>query len=160
MQRSTLNTAFTILALVFVVLAAVATLNLLGQLPSQTATPTADGSQANQTPTIANTPAFAAAVEASVKQSPPSEGQILFGQYGCMRCHGTPSGPGPYFIGMAERAATRRPGYSATAYLYESIVEPNAFVPLPFPGGLMPLNLKDQIPPDEIDKIVAYLLTK
>jgi hypothetical protein len=99
-------------------------------------------------------------VEASVKQSPPSEGQILFGQYGCMRCHGTPSGPGPLFIGMGKRAETRRPGYSAAAYLYESIVDPNAFVVPNFPGGLMPQNLKQQIPAANVDKIVAYLLTQ
>jgi len=29
-----------------------------------------------------------------------------------------------------------------------------------YPAGLMPQNLKQQIPPDQIDKIIAFLLTQ
>ncbi len=151
MSRTQINTLFTVLALVFVVFAIVGAVGVLPQLPGQSlATPTG-----NATP-----PPFAADVETRVRNASPDAGSTLFAQYGCMRCHGTASSPGPYFVGIGQRAATRRPGYSAAAYIYESITSPNAYVVPGYPAGLMPQNLKEQIPENQIYTLIAWLLTQ
>jgi len=64
----------------------------------------------------------------------PERGRQLFEQvYGCIACHGDPSIPGsnnvgPHLAGLSTRAATRIEGVSALQYIYQSILEPNAFI--------------------------------
>ncbi len=64
---------------------------------------------------------------------------------------------GPSMIGVGTRAATRKPGYSAELYLYESITQPSAYVVQNFQDGLMPPNFKEVLTPQQISDIVAYL---
>jgi mono/diheme cytochrome c family protein len=95
---------------------------------------------------------------ARVAQADPARGQLLYTQYGCIGCHGTAvNGPAPYIGGTGSRAATRRAGYSATAYLYESITNPNAFIVQGYPTGLMPQNFKQTIPESDLLNLIAYI---
>lgn len=61
-------------------------------------------------------------------------GEALYmGKYGCVACHGDPAqagtnNVGPHLAAVATRAMTRVDGQSAAQYLYESILEPNAFI--------------------------------
>jgi len=117
----------------------------------------------NTTPTavLVNTPSFdAALVEANVSRANPARGSALFSEYGCSACHGVPNGTGPYVQGLDQRAATRRPGYSAAVYLYESITDPNAFIVPNYPANVMPQNFKAIIPPDSLYDLIAWLLTQ
>jgi cytochrome c553 len=107
-----------------------------------------------------NAPAFASDVEAGVAAADPAKGQTLFNTYGCVACHGNENGTAPYVVGLGTRAATRRPNYSAAAYIYESIIEPNAFVVQDYPTGLMMQNFKSIIPDDQLYNLVAWLLTQ
>jgi mono/diheme cytochrome c family protein len=69
-----------------------------------------------------------------------SAGEQLFREKGqCTTCHaiGRPGGRGPDLAGVGGRAATRKPGTTATAYLVESLVNPGAFVVEGFPN-IMP----------------------
>ena len=93
---------------------------------------------------------------------------------GCFACHSPAPGVsmvGPSVAGLGERAEAMvtSPEYTGTAtdaegYIRESILDPNAYL-VPGPtfsaGGVsfMPQNTEDLLSPEEIDQLVAYLLT-
>ena len=89
---------------------------------------------------------------------------------GCNSCHITTGLPevdsamlGPDQTNLGAIAPTRREGYTAEEYLRESILEPSAFIVEECPLGpclqVMPENYGDQLNEDEVDAIVAYLLS-
>jgi cytochrome c5 len=144
------------LILIFGVVTIVATLAALAgivtSIPDQ---------KAMLTPVVVEgAPAFAAAVEAKVAAADPSKGEAVYTEYGCVACHSQEYGAGPSLVGIGARAATRRPNYSAAAYLYESIVNPNAYTVPDYAAGVMLQNFKDRIPEDRLYDLVAWLLTR
>jgi len=64
----------------------------------------------------------------------PKRGRQLYeGVYGCVACHGDPDLPGsnnvgPHLAGVATAAAGRIEGVGGADYLYQSILDPNAFI--------------------------------
>jgi mono/diheme cytochrome c family protein len=66
-------------------------------------------------------------------------GEKIFREKGqCTTCHGIGrAGRGPDLAGVGARAATRKPGTKATAYLVDSLLNPSAFVVEGFPN-IMP----------------------
>ena len=107
---------------------------------------------------------------------PVALGQALFRQTppGCFACHSTTVGVnlvGPSLAGIGTTAAQRiaDPNYrgearDAVGYIRESIVNPNAFVltgPTYSAGGrsLMPTGFDVSLTPQQIDELVAYLMT-
>jgi hypothetical protein len=59
--------------------------------------------------------------------------RLFVGVYGCIACHGDPAiagsnNVGPHLGGVAAVAGNRQEGTSAAQYLYESIIEPGAFI--------------------------------
>jgi cytochrome c2 len=81
---------------------------------------------------------------------------------GCRICHSLDLGVtlvGPSFDGIATRAATRVPGLSAEEYIRQSILDPNAYVVEGFPAGQMLQNFEDLLTAEDIDNLVAFLLT-
>src|SRR5262245_31601042 len=67
-------------------------------------------------------------------------GEKIFREKGqCTTCHtlGGPGGRGPDLGGVGARAATRKPGTSAKAYLIESLINPAAFLVPGYPN-IMP----------------------
>lgn len=87
-----------------------------------------------------------------------ANGETLFTQ-ACAGCHGEKDGAGPGRPGMGERAAERVENLSAVEYLHQSIVEPGAFVVEGF-SDIMPPTFGDQFSEDEINDLVAYMLTQ
>ena len=80
----------------------------------------------------------------------------------CSSCHATDPGrrlTGPSLAGVAERAAERVPGMTAEDYLRQSILEPNAYVVEGFSRGVMYQKFGDVLSDEDIDDLVAYLLT-
>ncbi len=77
----------------------------------------------------------------------------------CSACHGAQDGAGPAVTGIAERAATRVDGMTAADYLHESIVDPSAYVVEGF-ADIMPKTFAQQFSDQEINDLVAYLLTQ
>jgi nitric oxide reductase subunit C len=107
---------------------------------------------------------------------PVALGQALFRTVppGCFACHSTAPGVnlvGPSLANIGSMAAQRikEPGYrgkasDAPGYIRESIVDPNASVmagPTYSSGGrsLMPTGLDASLTSEQIDHIVAYLMT-
>ncbi len=81
---------------------------------------------------------------------------------GCRVCHSLKPGEvivGPSFDGVATAARTRVPGLTAEEYLHQSIVDPNAYIVDGFEPDVMLQNFEDLLTAEEIDNLVAFLLT-
>ena len=89
---------------------------------------------------------------------------------GCNSCHVTTGLPlvdaamlGPDQTNLGAIAGTRREGYTAEEYIREAIVEPSAFIVEECPLGqclqVMPENYGELLTEEEIDAVVAYLLS-
>jgi cytochrome c2 len=92
-----------------------------------------------------------------------ANGQTVFNSAGCVACHSLEPDKiivGPSQAGIATRAATRKPGYTAEVYLYESITRPSAYVVEGFPDGVMPKTFKGTLKPQELADVIAFLLTQ
>ena len=99
---------------------------------------------------------------AALPKGDPQAGQTEFTAAGCVACHSLQPNVrivGPSQVGIATRAATRQPGYSAEMYIYESITRPNAYVVEGFPSDVMPKTFKDTLKPQQIADLIAFLLT-
>lgn len=82
---------------------------------------------------------------------------------GCAGCHhlnedATNELAGPNQWNLHETAATRVDGKSAEEYVYESIVNPTAYIVPGYEGVAMPDNFATQMTEEEIDSLVAWLL--
>jgi coenzyme F420-reducing hydrogenase delta subunit/NAD-dependent dihydropyrimidine dehydrogenase PreA subunit len=81
---------------------------------------------------------------------------------GCRICHSLRPGVklvGPSLAGVATRAETRVPGLPAEAYLRQSILTPDAYVVEGYPAGQMLPDLGKALLPEQLDDLVAFLLT-
>jgi cytochrome c2 len=81
---------------------------------------------------------------------------------GCRICHSLDKGEtiiGPSFYGLADRAGNRVPGMTAEEYLYQSIVDPNAFVVSGYPSGQMIQNFGKILTEEQINDLIAFLMT-
>ncbi len=87
-------------------------------------------------------------------------GQIVFQKH-CAACHNTTSDTivvGPSLLGVATRAQTRIPDQTAQSYLLSSIMRPDEYLVEGFENA-MPSNFGRTLTGEEIDSLVAYLLT-
>jgi mono/diheme cytochrome c family protein len=100
----------------------------------------------------------------------PDRGEALYHQTtigpnaapGCITCHSLEPGKtlvGPSHAGIATKAASIVPGMSAEDYLRESIVTPDAHVTEGFTTGIMYQNYGKDLTEQEINDLVAYLMT-
>ncbi|MBP8001184.1 MAG: cytochrome c [Chloroflexi bacterium] len=87
-------------------------------------------------------------------------GEIVF-QKNCGSCHSTAPDTvvvGPSLAGVATRAATRIPGQDAPGYILSSIMRPDEYLVEGFDNS-MPNNFGRKLTGEEIDSVIAYLLT-
>lgn len=87
-------------------------------------------------------------------------GKTVF-QQNCASCHSNVADQiivGPSLFGVEQRAARRVPGQDAHTYLLTSIMRPNDYVVAGF-DNLMPESFAKSLTGEEIDAVVAYLLT-
>jgi ferredoxin/cytochrome c551/c552 len=98
----------------------------------------------------------------------PAAGERLFNgatmgaSAGCQICHSLEPGVqlvGPSLAGVATRAETRVPGLPAQDYLMQSLVNPDAHVVEGFQPGQMRPDLAKTLTQQELDDLVAFLLT-
>jgi cytochrome c len=92
----------------------------------------------------------------------PARGKNIFASAGCAGCHDVNTGAtlvGPTMKGIALRAGTRKPPMNAVDYLHESVTKPNAFVVKGFTAGVMVQNYGQTLKSNQVDDLVAYLLT-
>lgn len=96
---------------------------------------------------------------------------VLAGNAGCITCHSLEAGKvlvGPTMAGIGTRAASTVPGQTAEEYLRESIANTNAFLAkgcnandpqVQCAAGIMPQDWPQKLSEQQIDDLVAYLLT-
>lgn len=110
------------------------------------------------TPTapVIPTPAFAAG-------SLEAEGSALFSGKGrCAACHSLSADTvivGPSLAGIATHAESRIEGLTASEYIEESILRPDAYRPPGFENEQMDTSLAKQLTVEEVEALVAFLLT-
>ncbi len=97
-----------------------------------------------------------------------ANGAVLFdtyqeaAKYSCSNCHSPSSEKtliGPGLLNIKDRAGSRVEGQSAAEYIYNSIIDTNAYIVEGFDENLMPANWAEIYSDLEIFDIVAYLLT-
>lgn len=79
---------------------------------------------------------------------------VIGTQAGCITCHSLTPGEtivGPSMAGIASRGDE--------AYIRESILNPDAQLVDGFPAGTMPQVWQDELSAEQVDQLVAYLLT-
>ena len=89
-------------------------------------------------------------------------GEDLFLQTGCKACHSldeSVSIVGPSVAGIGSRAGSMVPGQSTEEYLRLAIVEPDAHLVDGYAASIMPRTYAEALNDQEIDNLVAYLLT-
>jgi mono/diheme cytochrome c family protein len=109
---------------------------------------------------------------AEFPEGDPVHGEELFLSYGCTGCHGNLEDEasaliGPWLGNIEEVGATRVEGLTADEYVYQSILDPNAFIvpecptaPCAGPPSAMPNNfaLRMAENPQDLQDIMSYLL--
>ena len=105
---------------------------------------------------------------ATPDNSPEGRGAVLFntsrGGFACATCHYASERRliGPGLAGIAERFTSYELEGSVEAYIHESIVNPTAFIALgepAFPENIMPLNYAALLSEEEIEELIAYILS-
>jgi cytochrome c oxidase subunit 2 len=96
--------------------------------------------------------------------SPEECGQQLVTQFGCIACHSLDGSVvvGPSWKGIAGTVEELEDGSSVTVdagYLFESIVDPDSKVVDDFLPGLMPQSYSESLSKEQIDQIVAFILS-
>ena len=101
----------------------------------------------------------------------PDRGRALFNEmkpeagFACSTCHRVDSQErliGPGLKGVSAWAAENIANQTPEEYLHESIVNPNAYIVEgnpPYPENLMPQIYGQLFTPEQIDDLVAYLMT-
>jgi mono/diheme cytochrome c family protein len=97
----------------------------------------------------------------------PEKGHTLFGMVligdpqtpGCATCHSLQPGKtivGPSLAGVSTRAAQTE---DANQFLRQSILEPDAIIAPSFASGVMYSRYANSLTTEQVDDLVAYLLT-
>jgi nitric oxide reductase subunit C len=99
----------------------------------------------------------------AVPADPVANGRYWFSRppANCATCHSLEPDAiivGPSLAGVATRAQTRVPGQSAEEYLRNSLLHPGDFV-VPGFANVMAQNLGDVLSSEQINNIIAFLLT-
>lgn len=82
--------------------------------------------------------------------------------FACETCHFVDQEAqkiGPGLLNVGTRADSRIAGEPAETYLKNSILHPNDFVVDGFTPNLMPQSYQDLLSDEEVDALVAYLMT-
>lgn len=107
----------------------------------------------------------------ATQEGDPELGAAAYQNYGCNGCHGLPEEAGSATVGpwlgdIATNGSERIDGYSAQDYIYDSILNPNAFISPDCPTGpctepsLMPGDFANRMGnnPQEMADILSYLM--
>jgi cytochrome c2 len=100
----------------------------------------------------------------------PANGEKLFAAQGCSACHSLKEGekiigPSLYHIGQTAANRIKDAGYKGKAKtaeecLRESIVEPNVYVVPGFAAGVMLQDFGKKLSAQDLDDLIAFLITK
>jgi cytochrome c2 len=88
-------------------------------------------------------------------------GAQLIETHQCAACHviGAENDIAPAFVGLADRAGERNPPLSAAGYVYESIINPSAYIVAGYQNAMVQ-NFKDRVSEQDLADLMAYLLMR
>jgi cytochrome c2 len=128
------------------------------------------GAQIAPTAAPAATPAPSASQPAASGKGDTANGEKLFASNGCAACHSFKEGekiigPSLYHIGQTAASHVKGGDYQGHAktaedYVRESIVEPNVYIVPGFSAGIMLQDFGAKLNAQNIDDLVAFLMTK
>lgn len=136
--------------------------------PTFTSTPLPPTASQEPDPTLTATPLSEQPAADEAFDGDAANGEVLFNTFqaeagfACATCHRPDSEArliGPGLLNVGTRAETRIEDLSAVEYIRTSIVNPGAYVVESFPDALMPQNWAEIYVEDEINDLIAYLLT-
>lgn len=87
---------------------------------------------------------------------------VMGAQAGCTTCHSQEAGVvvvGPSMAGIGSRAGSTVSGMSAADYLKASILTPDAHLIDGFPAGTMPQVWEDELTGEQVDQLIAFMMT-
>ena len=117
------------------------------------------GNVDNSDPENLTSTTYMATVTPLMADADPEQGATLVETQACAGCHRAAADRvAPAFEGIADRAAARRPPLSAEAYLYESIIDPMAYVVEGY-APAMPQDFADRLSDEQVGDLIAYLLS-
>lgn len=126
-----------------------------GSQTTTTATTTATTSTATTAPPATTTSAAAA--------GNPAKGKAVFAANGCGACHtfqpASASGTIGPDLDTAPTADAKKAGQSLAAFVKQSIVDPNAYVPNGYQKGLMPTTFGNSLTTAQLDDLVAFIVS-
>ncbi len=101
-------------------------------------------------------------------QGEPEAGRVIWergiigANPGCTTCHSLDAGVtmvGPSLAGIATTAAERVDGMGAEEYIRQSMLEPDAYVVEGFVTGTMPGGWEQSLSEQDMNNLVAFLMT-
>jgi cytochrome c551/c552 len=136
---------------------------------TQTATTTVAGSTTaastaaeTTAPATTNASTTAAATTAASAAGNPTLGKAVFASSGCGSCHtfapANASGTVGPDLDTAPQQDAQRANMPLGAFVRQSIVDPNAYVPSGYAKGVMPQNFGQQLSPSQLYDLVAFLV--
>lgn len=110
----------------------------------------------------------AADAEAAEQAALAADGEIIFNHFygdvgfACETCHFVDQETrkiGPGLLNVSIRGETRVNGESSKEYIRNSILHPNDYIVEEYTPNLMPQTYADLLTTEELDALVAYLMT-
>ena len=93
----------------------------------------------------------------------PAKGKAVFAANSCATCHtfkpaGATGNVGPD-LDSAPTADAKTAGMALDAFVKQSIVDPNAYVPSGYPKGVMPQNFGTSLSKSQLNDLVAFIVS-
>ncbi|MCB9138774.1 MAG: c-type cytochrome [Caldilineaceae bacterium] len=99
---------------------------------------------------------------AAIQAADPAGGETLATANACIGCHSLDPDvvmTGPTWHNIGDTAVNRVAGESPAYYLYQSIIDPNAYVVTDYPAGIMTQTYQDTLSQEDLATLIAYLLS-
>jgi mono/diheme cytochrome c family protein len=135
----------------------------IGKPPTTVTVTVAGPGQTSTTPTTTSASTTSATTTSS-SGGAVAAGKAVFASAGCGSCHTfTPAGSsgtvGPNLDTAPATDAKADGNMSLAAFIKQSIVDPNAYVPKGYSSGVMPSNFGTTLTSTQINNLVAFILS-
>jgi mono/diheme cytochrome c family protein len=134
----------------------------IGKPPTTVTVTVAGPGRTNTTPTTGST-TTASTTTTSSSGGAIAAGKVVYDSQGCGGCHtfkpaGSTGTTGPN-LDTAPATDAQAAGMPLPAFIKQSIIDPNAYVPKGYPSGVMPASFGTTLTSTQINNLVAFILS-